>query len=143
MHFIPFTAQIRLSGVDYNGTSIRKGAARHDDGPYPSRNGSSPPIDPVVDDIARSGGTPLVVARDGRALGVIHLKDIVKGGIKERFTQLRRMGIKTVMITGDNPLTAAAIAAEAGVDRLPGPGYARGQAEARSANTRRAGGWWR
>jgi K+-transporting ATPase ATPase B chain len=75
-----------------------------------------PELRPTVDEIARSGGTPLVVARNGEALGVIHLKDIVKGGIKERFAQLRRIGIKTVMITGDNPLTAAAIAAEAGVD---------------------------
>jgi K+-transporting ATPase ATPase B chain len=81
-------------------------------------SGKSIPLDlaPAVDSIARSGGTPLVVARDGQVLGVIHLKDIVKGGIKERFAQLRKMGIKTVMITGDNPLTAAAIAAEAGVD---------------------------
>jgi K+-transporting ATPase ATPase B chain len=80
--------------------------------------GSRPPADlkPAVDAIARTGGTPLVVTRNGRALGVVHLKDIVKGGIKERFAQLRKMGIKTVMITGDNPLTAAAIAAEAGVD---------------------------
>jgi K+-transporting ATPase ATPase B chain len=82
-----------------------------------SRNGHEPSdLKALVDDIARTGGTPLVVARNGEALGVIHLKDIVKGGIKERFAQLRRMGIKTVMITGDNPLTAAAIAAEAGVD---------------------------
>jgi K+-transporting ATPase ATPase B chain len=81
-------------------------------------NGKAAPADlkPAVDSIARAGGTPLVVAQNGQALGVIHLKDIVKGGIKERFTHLRQMGIKTVMITGDNPLTAAAIAAEAGVD---------------------------
>ena len=76
----------------------------------------TPDLRAVVESIARSGGTPLVVARNGEALGVMHLKDIVKGGIKERFAQLRKMGIKTVMITGDNPLTAAAIAAEAGVD---------------------------
>ena len=117
MHFIPFTAQTRMSGVDLDGTHIRKGAPDamltliHD-------LGRTAPSDlkAAVDEIARTGGTPLVVARNGEALGVIHLKDIVKGGIKERFAQLRRIGIKTVMITGDNPLTAAAIAAEAGVD---------------------------
>ena len=117
LHFIPFTAQTRMSGVDLDGTHIRKGA------PdtmltYIEGFGGLVPSDlkPAVDEIARTGGTPLVVARNGEALGVIHLKDIVKGGMKERFAQLRRIGIKTVMITGDNPLTAAAIAAEAGVD---------------------------
>jgi K+-transporting ATPase ATPase B chain len=117
MHFIPFTAQTRISGVDFNGTQIRKGAPDTMMALVLS-SGKSIPLDlaPAVDSIARSGGTPLVVARDGQVLGVIHLKDIVKGGIKERFAQLRKMGIKTVMITGDNPLTAAAIAAEAGVD---------------------------
>jgi len=117
MHFVPFSAQTRMSGVDFNGTSIRKGApdtiialVRSNGHPVP------PDLQSNVDTIARSGGTPLVVARNGQALGVIHLKDIVKGGIKERFAQLRKMGIKTVMITGDNPLTAASIAAEAGVD---------------------------
>jgi potassium-transporting ATPase ATP-binding subunit len=117
MHFVPFTAQTRMSGVDFNGTSIRKGAPDTMMALIQS-GGNGLPFDlaPVVDTIARSGGTPLVVARYGQALGVVHLKDIVKGGIKERFAQLRRMGIKTVMITGDNPLTAAAIAAEAGVD---------------------------
>jgi potassium-transporting ATPase ATP-binding subunit len=103
--------------VDIDGTSIRKGAP---DAmlAYISDFGRQVPPDlrSAVDDIARTGGTPLVVARNGEALGVIHLKDIVKGGIRERFAQLRRIGIKTVMITGDNPLTAAAIAAEAGVD---------------------------
>jgi K+-transporting ATPase ATPase B chain len=117
MHFIPFTAQTRMSGVDYNGTSIRKGAPDTMMALVQSGGNPLPPdLAPAVDAIARSGGTPLVVARDGQVLGVIHLKDIVKGGIKERFAQLRKMGIKTVMITGDNPLTAAAIAAEAGVD---------------------------
>ncbi len=117
MHFIPFTAQTRMSGVDFNGTSIRKGAPDTLMALIQS-SGNELPADLalMVDSIARSGGTPLVVARDGQALGVIHLKDIVKGGIKERFAQLRKMGIKTVMITGDNPLTAAAISAEAGVD---------------------------
>jgi K+-transporting ATPase ATPase B chain len=121
MHFIPFTAQTRMSGVDYeeNGrlVSIRKGAP---DAMMSliQQNGNDIPADlkGVVESIARNGGTPLVVAKNGQALGVIHLKDIVKGGIKERFSHLRKMGIKTVMITGDNPLTAAAIAAEAGVD---------------------------
>ncbi len=117
MHFIPFTAQTRMSGVDFDGTSIRKGAPDTMMA-LVQQNGHPAPTDlkTTVDVIARSGGTPLVVARNGQALGVIHLKDIVKGGIKERFAQLRKMGIKTVMITGDNPLTAAAIAAEAGVD---------------------------
>jgi K+-transporting ATPase ATPase B chain len=117
MQFIPFSAQTRMSGVNLDGTSIRKGAP---DAilAYIYENGNNVPdeLKAVVDKIAGAGGTPLVVAMNGRALGVIHLKDIVKGGIKERFHQLRRMGIKTVMITGDNPLTAAAIAAEAGVD---------------------------
>lgn len=117
IHYIHFSAQTRMSGVDFNGTSIRKGAP---DAMLAliSKNGSQLPGDlqPVIERIANAGGTPLIVARNGRALGVVHLKDIVKGGIKERFAQLRKMGIKTVMITGDNPLTAAAIAAEAGVD---------------------------
>ena len=117
MHFIPFTAQTRISGVDFNGTQIRKGAPDTMMALIKA-NGKDIPDDllPAVESIANSGGTPLVVAKNGEALGVIHLKDIVKGGIKERFAQLRKMGIKTVMITGDNPLTAAAIAAEAGVD---------------------------
>jgi K+-transporting ATPase ATPase B chain len=117
MHFIPFTAQTRMSGVDLDGTSIRKGAP---DAIYALASASGRALPPelpgVVESIARGGGTPLVVSRDGEALGAVHLKDIVKGGIRERFAQLRRMGIKTVMITGDNALTAAAIAAEAGVD---------------------------
>ncbi len=117
MHFIPFSAQTRMSGVDFDGTSIRKGAP---ESMYNllQENGKPVPVDlkSTVERIARGGGTPLVVLRNNEPLGVIHLKDIVKGGIKERFTQLRKMGIKTVMITGDNPLTAAAIAAEAGVD---------------------------
>lgn len=117
MHFIPFTAQTRISGVNFNGAQIRKGAPDTMMALIQS-NGKALPDDliPAVKNIANGGGTPLVVARNGEALGVIHLKDIVKGGIKERFAQLRQMGIKTVMITGDNPLTAAAIAAEAGVD---------------------------
>lgn len=117
MHFIPFTAQTRISGVDFNGTQIRKGAPDTMAAMIEAGGKKMPAsLMAAVENIARSGGTPLVVAKDGAALGVIHLKDIVKGGIRERFAQLRKMGIKTVMITGDNPLTAAAIAAEAGVD---------------------------
>ncbi len=129
--FVPFTAQTRMSGVDLDGSSIRKGAV---DSMLAYVNGTSTAasgniaialkvnndaareLQAIADEIAKSGGTPLAVARDGRLLGVIQLKDIVKGGIRERFAELRRMGIRTVMITGDNPLTAAAIAAEAGVD---------------------------
>jgi K+-transporting ATPase ATPase B chain len=115
--FIPFSAQTRLSGVDFNGRKIRKGAGDAIGGFVHSQGGDIPAeVCRGVEDIAKKGGTPLVVAEDSRTLGVIYLKDIVKGGIKERFAELRRMGIKTVMITGDNPLTAAAIAAEAGVD---------------------------
>jgi K+-transporting ATPase ATPase B chain len=115
--FVPFTAQTRMSGVDLNGRQIRKGAADSIERYIATSGGSAvPELKVIVDRIARSGGTPLVVAERTRALGVVHLKDIVKGGIRERFTQLRAMGIKTVMITGDNPLTAASIANEAGVD---------------------------
>jgi K+-transporting ATPase ATPase B chain len=117
VEYIPFSALTRMSGIDMDGRSIRKGAADAIAG-YLKENGSILPdeVRTTVDQVARSGGTPLVVAENGRALGVIHLKDIVKGGMKERFEQLRAMGIKTIMITGDNPLTAAAIAREAGVD---------------------------
>jgi potassium-transporting ATPase ATP-binding subunit len=117
VEYIPFSATTRMSGVDMEGRSIRKGAADAIAN-YLKENGSSLPdeVRATVEVVARSGGTPLVVAENGRALGVIHLKDIVKGGMKERFEQLRAMGIKTIMITGDNPLTAAAIAREAGVD---------------------------
>ena len=115
--FLPFTAQTRMSGVDMNGRQIRKGAADAVKAYVESQGGQFPAaVQKIVDDIARQGATPLVVADGGKVLGVIQLKDIVKGGIKERFNELRRMGIKTIMITGDNPLTAAAIAAEAGVD---------------------------
>ena len=115
--YIPFSAVTRMSGVDLTGRTIRKGAVDAI-AKYLSENSSILPdaVRAVVDDVARSGGTPLVVAENGRAIGVIHLKDIVKGGMRERFDQLRAMGIRTVMITGDNPLTAAAIAREAGVD---------------------------
>ena len=115
--FIPFSATTRMSGVNMDGRAIRKGAADAIAG-YLEQQGSSLPkeVRETVDAVSRSGGTPLVVAENGRALGVIQLKDIVKGGMRQRFDQLRAMGIKTVMITGDNPLTAAAIAREAGVD---------------------------
>jgi K+-transporting ATPase ATPase B chain len=115
--FIPFSAYTRMSGVDLDGRHIRKGAADAVEAYVKAFGGEFPPsVRASVDRIAKEGGTPLVVADRKRVLGVVQLKDIVKGGIRERFTQLRRMGIKTVMITGDNPLTAAAIAAEAGVD---------------------------
>ena len=115
--FVPFTAQTRMSGVDLDGRQIRKGAADAI-AAYVRGNGGTVPADlqATVEQIARAGGTPLVVADRTRALGVIHLKDIVKGGMRQRFAALRAMGIRTVMITGDNPLTAAAIANEAGVD---------------------------
>lgn len=134
-HFIPFTAQTRMSGVDIGGSSIRKGAVDSilfsvaaAPGVAATQGNTARAIETVsnvdgaqelvaiADEIAKAGGTPLAVARDGKLLGVIQLKDIVKGGIRERFAELRRMGIRTVMITGDNPMTAAAIAAEAGVD---------------------------
>jgi K+-transporting ATPase ATPase B chain len=115
--FIPFSAQTRISGVNLDGRQIRKGAAEAIDAFVQTAGGTvAAEVRRTVEDIAKRGGTPLVVAEGGRMLGVIYLKDIVKGGIKERFTELRRMGIRTVMITGDNPLTSAAIAAEAGVD---------------------------
>ena len=116
-HFIPFTAQTRMSGVDIDGRRIRKGATDSVVEFVQEQGGTIPPeLTETTQRISRSGGTPLVVADRDRVLGVIHLKDVVKGGMRERFEQLRRIGIRTVMITGDNPLTAAAIAAEAGVD---------------------------
>jgi K+-transporting ATPase ATPase B chain len=115
--FVPFSAQTRMSGINLDGREIRKGAAEAI-GTYIKANGGavSPELQTIVDRIARAGGTPLVVAERTATLGVIHLKDIVKGGMRQRFAHLRAMGIKTVMITGDNPLTAASIANEAGVD---------------------------
>ena len=133
-NFIPFTAQSRMSGMEVGGSWVRKGAVDsilgflNASGTVVVPSGAVRALQPAVtveaareinaiaDAVAKSGGTPLAVAKDGRLLGVIHLKDIVKGGIRERFAELRRMGIRTVMITGDNPTTAAAIAAEAGVD---------------------------
>ena len=116
-HFVPFTARTRMSGVDLDGRQIRKGAADSIEAHVTAQGGRFPAgVRQSVESIARQGGTPLVVSEGATVLGVIHLKDIVKGGIKERFAELRRSGIKTIMITGDNPLTAAAIAAEAGVD---------------------------
>ncbi|MDB5337177.1 MAG: K+-transporting ATPase, subunit [Planctomycetaceae bacterium] len=115
--FVPFTARTRMSGVNSTDREIRKGAADAVEGYVRSQGGAFPTgVKSIVERVAKQGGTPLVVAERARVLGVIHLKDVVKGGIAERFAELRRMGIKTVMITGDNPLTAAAIAAEAGVD---------------------------
>jgi K+-transporting ATPase ATPase B chain len=116
-HFVPFTAQTRMSGIDFKGRSIRKGAADQIIKFVHERGGTIPDeLTPIVERIARRGGTPLVVADGDRVLGVIHLKDVIKPGIRERFARLRAMGMRTVMITGDNPLTAAAIAAESGVD---------------------------
>ncbi|WP_311031582.1 potassium-transporting ATPase subunit KdpB [Mesorhizobium koreense] len=120
-HFVPFTAQTRMSGIDMDGSSIRKGAvdamlANVEAGRSGGATEAARELRQVAEQVAKSGGTPLAVARDRRLLGVVHLKDIVKGGIRERFAALRQMGIRTVMITGDNPMTAAAIAAEAGVD---------------------------
>jgi len=115
--FIPFSAKTRMSGVDLNGREIRKGASDAIEEHVRARGGVSPAeAREIVKEIAVQGGTPLVVAEGPRVLGVIRLSDVVKGGIRERFAELRRMGIRTVMITGDNPLTAAAVAAEAGVD---------------------------
>jgi K+-transporting ATPase ATPase B chain len=115
--FIPFSAQTRMSGVDLDGRQIRKGALDAIEKYVQGQGGQVPEaVRRNAEDIAKQGGTPLLVAENGRVLGGVELKDIVKGGIRERFAELRRMGIKTVMITGDNPLTAAAIAAEAGVD---------------------------
>jgi len=126
--FIPFTAQSRMSGVEVADSWIRKGAVdailNYLNAPATAAKSSQPAvnaevgreINAIADAIAKAGGTPLAVAKDGRLLGIVHLKDIVKGGIRERFAELRRMGIRTIMITGDNPMTAAAIAAEAGVD---------------------------
>lgn len=117
MTFIPFTAKTRMSGVAYDGNEIRKGAADTME-KYVTESGGiySEECDRIVKEIANKGGTPLVVAKNHKILGVIHLKDIIKQGVKEKFADLRKMGIKTIMITGDNPMTAAAIAAEAGVD---------------------------
>jgi K+-transporting ATPase ATPase B chain len=120
--FIPFTAQSRMSGVDFNTNDgvlhkIRKGSSEAIRSYVQNNNGYFPQkVQDTVTEVARQGATPLVVAEDNRVIGVIHLKDIVKGGIKQRFAELRNMGIRTIMITGDNPLTATAIAAEAGVD---------------------------
>ncbi|QOZ27738.1 potassium-transporting ATPase subunit KdpB [Bradyrhizobium sp. CCBAU 51753] len=132
--FVPFTAQTRMSGINAGSSSVRKGAVDailgYVEGGEPrtvasgntvrsiaaTMSAEAREIQAIADEIAKAGGTPLAVAKDGKLLGVVHLKDIVKGGIRERFAELRRMGIRTVMITGDNPMTAAAIAAEAGVD---------------------------
>lgn len=117
MEFIPFTAATRMSGVNYEGNEIRKGAADSVRTYVEAAGGVfSKECDEAVERIAKAGGTPLVVTKNCRVLGVVYLKDIIKSGVKEKFADLRKMGIKTIMVTGDNPLTAAAIAAEAGVD---------------------------
>lgn len=117
MEFIPFTAATRMSGVNYEGNEIRKGAADSVRTYVEAAGGMfSKECDEAVERIAKAGGTPLVVTKNCRVLGVVYLKDIIKSGVKEKFADLRKMGIKTIMVTGDNPLTAAAIAAEAGVD---------------------------
>lgn len=117
MEFIPFTAATRMSGVNYEGNEIRKGAADSVRAYVEAAGGVfSKECDEAVERIAKAGGTPLVVTKNCRVLGVVYLKDIIKSGVKEKFADLRKMGIKTIMVTGDNPLTAAAIAAEAGVD---------------------------
>ena len=115
--FVPFSATTRMSGVDLHDRVLRKGAADAIEAHVAARGGAlEPEVRTATEQVARGGGTPLLVCEDERVLGVVHLKDVVKGGIRERFQELRRMGIRTVMITGDNPITAAAIAAEAGVD---------------------------
>jgi K+-transporting ATPase ATPase B chain len=115
--FIPFSAQTRMSGVDVDGRQIRKGAVDAISRFVGEQGGEVPQeVREIVVELARQGATPLLVAEGGRTLGVVHLKDIVKGGIRDRFAEMRRLGIRTVMITGDNPMTASAIAAEAGVD---------------------------
>ena len=115
--FIPFTAETRMSGANLPGRQIRKGAAQSIEEYIQEIEGVFPEsVQQSVELISRKGGTALVVAEEKKVLGVIYLKDIIKGGIRERFAELRRMGIKTIMVTGDNPLTAAAIAAEAGID---------------------------
>ncbi len=115
--FVPFTAQTRMSGVNMGGTQVRKGAAASVASWVQEQGGNVPAeLEAIVTQISSLGGTPLTVAINNKPLGVIYLKDIVKGGMRERFDQMRAMGIKTMMITGDNPLTAKAIAEEAGVD---------------------------
>jgi K+-transporting ATPase ATPase B chain len=115
--FVEFTAKTRMSGIDYQGTQIRKGAAESVKAFVTDKGGIYPDeCEQIVKRVAGAGGTPLVVAKNSQVMGVIYLKDIVKNGVKERFEDLRKMGIRTIMITGDNPMTAAAIAAEAGVD---------------------------
>jgi potassium-transporting ATPase ATP-binding subunit len=142
--FIPFSAQTRMSGVDMDGREIRKGAVDAIS-KYLAQHGTVLPkeVQAAVETVARSGGTPLVVAENRRALGVIHLKDIVKGGMRERFDQLRAMGIKTVMITGDNPLTAAAIAREAGVDDFLAEATPKDKMDLIRGEQKQGQSWWR
>ena len=140
--FVPFTARTRMSGVDLDGRRIRKGATDAIEAFLKESGASLPPqIRRCVENIAKQGGTPLVIADGAKTLGVVHLKDIVKGGIRERFAELRRAGIKTVMITGDNPLTAAAIAAEAGVDDFLAEATPENKLEL-IRRSRARGAWW-
>ena len=129
--FVPFTAETRMSGVDLDGSRMRKGAGDAIERLVAEPGEQAPPeLAETLDRIAREGGTPLAVARDEQVLGVVYLKDVVKEGMRQRFDQLRAMGIRTVMVTGDNPLTAAKIADEVGRRRLP----RRGDAGARSSS---------
>ena len=138
--FVPFTAQTRMSGVDLDGSRLRKGAGDAILRWVADEGGQAPPeLEAELDRIGREGGTPLAVARDSQVLGVIELRDIVKEGMRTRFDQLRAMGIRTVMVTGDNPLTAEAIAARGGRRRLPRRGHARGQARADPRASRQDG----
>ena len=124
--FVPFSAETRMSGVDMNGRRLRKGAGDAISAFVEAEGGSPPPeLQAELDRVGREGGTPLAVARDSQVLGVIYLKDVVKEGMSHRFDQLRAMGIRTVMVTGDNQLTAAKIADGGRGGRLPRPGDAR------------------
>ena len=129
--FVPFSAETRMSGVDLDGYRLRKGAGDAIINFVAAEGGQAPPeLKAVVDRVAGEGGTPLAVSRDSQVLGVVYLKDVVKEGMSHRFDQLRAMGIRTVMVTGDNPLTAAKIAGESGRGRFPRRGHTRAQARA-------------
>ena len=141
---MPFTAQTRMSGVDVNGSRLRKGAGDSILAWVEGEGGQAPPeLAATLDRVGREGGTPLAVARDNQVLGVVYLKDVVKEGMRERFDRLRAMGIRTVMVTGDNRLTAAKIADESGVDDFLAEATPGGQARADPLRSRPAGGWWR
>ena len=140
----PFTAQTRMSGVDWRGQQLRKGAGDAVIDFVRGEGGEAPPeLQAQLDRIGREGGTPLAVARDSQVLGVVYLKDTIKEGMRERFDQLRAMGIRTIMVTGDNRLTAAKIAEESGVDDFLAEATPGGQARADQGAAGRAGGWSR